>query len=42
MYVSMAELLIFPFFFADIMGHSVDMKNLRARVGARRDLVAEL
>jgi len=31
-----------PSCFAEIMGNSVDMKKLRARVGGRRDLAAEL
>jgi len=42
MYVSVTKLLIFPFCFAEIMGHSVDIKKLRARVGGRWDLAAEL
>jgi len=36
------RLLSFLFCFAEIMGHSVEMKKLRARVGGRRDLAAEL
>jgi len=41
MHAYVIKLLSFLFCFAEIMGHSVDMKKLRARVGGRRDLTAE-
>jgi len=38
----MNKLLSFVSCIVEIMGHSVDMKKLRALVGGRRDLAAEL
>ena len=42
MHTYMNKLLSFVSCIGEILGHSVDMKKLRARVGGQRDLAAEL